>query len=132
MTSLTPVAMPTADRESEREREVEGGGREWEEVEGGGEAEPGLNSLLTLPGQGDRQASGGYQKEQNAVEFPGAGGGGGRIGGVVTKEEAWWKPVFTFLTLPFQTLGCPAVTVPLSWHSQRAVRPLGKQKRILS
>lgn len=75
MTSLTPVAMPTADREREREREVEGGGREWEEVEGGGEAEPGLNSLLTLPGQGDRQASGGYEKEQNAVEFPGAGGG---------------------------------------------------------
>lgn len=87
MTSLTPVAMPTADRKKERERErareVEGGGREWEEVEGGGEAALGLNSLLTLPGQGDRQAGGGYEKEQNAVEFPGAGGGDGgrRVGG---------------------------------------------------
>lgn len=48
MTSLTPVAMPTADREGEREREVD-----WEEVAGGGETKPGLNSRLTLPGQGE-------------------------------------------------------------------------------
>lgn len=75
MTSLTPVAMPTADRERERGKWREEG--EWEEVEGGGEAEPGLNSLLTLSGRGDRQASGGREKEQNAAEFPGAGGDGG-------------------------------------------------------
>lgn len=123
MTSLTPVAMPTADRERERGKWREEG--EWEEVEGGGEAEPGLNSLLTLSGRGDRQASGGREKEQNAAEFPGAGGDGGGGG-------TRWKAVFTFLTRWFQTLGCPAVTVALSWHSQRAVRPLGKQKRILS
>lgn len=64
-------------RQRERERGKWREEGEWEEVEGGGEAEPGLNSLLTLSGRGDRQASGGREKEQNAAEFPGAGGDGG-------------------------------------------------------